>query len=290
MKTIAILGANGFVGKNAKQILKEFFNVLSFDRKGDEATFFDFEDPSSWTSVPVEKCDVILNLAAYGVVKNQQQLETMYNVNYFSVMEFYKYVREINNNLFWIQVGTAFEYNLSLGAITEESVTQPFTHYGISKLMFSTYLQNAQDNDNYIIFRPFGMFGKYEDNSKIFPYIISAQKNKQAISLSDGMQKRDYIYVNDFIFFIKNIVLKHNVDILPKVINIGAGKVRNLKEMAFDIAKNITDFDNSLWQWGLLSQRQGESSSFYNASKLAVDLGLEITEHEQAFKEIINYY
>ena len=290
MNNIAILGANGFVGRNTAKKIKQYFKFTTYDRKGDNVEYFDFFDKNSWKNLVEKEHNIIINLAAYGVVKTQQDLQTMYNVNYFKTVEFYNYLRENNKSFFWIQIGTAFEYDLSQGEITEKSITQPYTHYGISKLMCSQYLLNSQINANFTILRPFGMFGKYEDKTKIFPYLISAQKNNIPIDLSEGNQRRDYLFVEDFADFIISLIKKHNFNDLPKVINVGNGKLRSLRDMANDIAKSIENFNPDLWQWGKIPQRVGESDYFYNTSNLAFDFGLKTTEHKVAFDKIIKSY
>ena len=288
---IAILGAGGFVGRNTAEVFKnKSLNFTPYDRKGTNVDFFDFSDKASWRNLLKKEHDIIINLAAYGVVKTQQDLKTMYDVNYFQTVEFYTFLRENNKSFFWLQIGTAFEYDLSQGEITESSITQPYTHYGISKLMCSQYLLNSQNNKNFIILRPFGMFGKYEDGTKIFPYLISAQKNKEAISLSDGSQRRDYLFVEDFADFIITLIKSQNLSTLPKIINVGNGKIRSLRDMANDIAESTENYNQSLWQWGKIPHRTGESDYFYNISKLAFNLGLKTTEHKLAFKKIITFY
>ncbi len=290
MDNIAILGAGGFVGKNVAEKVKQHFNFTAYDKKGKNVEFFDFSQKNSWEKIIEKKHNVFINLAAYGVVKTQQDLKTMYNVNYFHPVEFYNFLRKNNIAFFWIQVGTAFEYDLSQGEITEKSITQPFTHYGISKLMCSEYLLKSQNNKNFVILRPFGMFGKYEDKTKIFPYLISAQKNKTKIELSEGNQRRDYLFVEDFANFIVSLVQNNNLEDLPEIINIGNGKLRSLRDMANDIAENMEIFNPDFWQWGKIPHRSGESDYFYNVSNVAFDLGLQTTEHKTAFKKIIDYY
>ncbi|NPA43956.1 MAG: NAD(P)-dependent oxidoreductase [Chlorobi bacterium] len=290
MNNIAIIGAGGFVGRNTTEKIKEHFKFIPYDRKGDNVEFFDFTDKDSWINFMKNEHNIIINLAAYGVVKTQQDLQTMYDVNYFKTVEFYNYLRKNNRPFFWIQIGTAFEYDLSQGEITEKTITQPYTHYGISKLMCSQYLLNSQTDENFLILRPFGMFGKYEDRTKIFPYLISAQKNNKKIELSEGNQRRDYLFVEDFANFIVNLIENHKLTGLPKVINLGNGKLRSLRDMANDIAESIENFNLDLWQWGKLPHRTGESDYFYNVSKIAFELGLETTEHKTAFNKIIDYY
>lgn len=290
MINIAILGASGFVGKNVAEKINNTLKNTPYDRKGKNVSYFDFSDKSSWEKLVKKEHNVFINLAAYGVVKTQLDLQPMYDTNYFNVVEFYNYLQENNKPFFWIQVGTAFEYDLQQGEITENSITQPYTHYGISKLMFSNFLINSVTQQNYIIIRPFGMFGKYEDKTKIFPYLISAQKNNEKIDLSEGNQRRDYLFVEDFADFIINLIQNHKLSALPKIINVGNGKLRTLRDMANDIALSLETYDEKLWQWGKIPHRTGESDYFYNVSSLAFDLGLKITEHQIAFEKIVDFY
>ena len=202
--------------------------------------------------------------------------------------DFYNYILSKNSNLYWIQIGTAFEYDLTQIAINEKSTCNPKTHYGISKLMMSNFLLNK--SNNFIILRPFGMFGKFEDTSKFFPALIKAQKFKQSINLSDGLQCRDYIFVEDFIAFLKTLITKINSSDLPKVINIGSNQSKSLREYSNYLIPYIPFFDNKFWNWGQISFRENESFNFYSNSKISYNYGFINSPLSTSFKKIVNYY
>ena len=196
------------------------------------------------------------------------------------------------NNCFpyWIQIGTAFEYDLSGDAIDERTACLPKTHYGISKLMMSNFLQSQAMKNNFTILRPFGMFGKYEDGSKFFPYLINAQKTKRTIDLSPGTQQRDYFYVKDLGIFIKDILLRKTYTQLPQVMNLGSREAISFRDYASILQDEIPAFDPALWNWGKVAFRKGESAMFYSASTIGSSFGFKVSPLKDGFKETADYY
>lgn len=291
---ILILGSTGFVGRNLVDGLSLHYQIYKASRNPTDSSFiyFDLHNTNSWKSIVELSPDLIINSAAYGVIKHEKDFELMYSINYLQIADFYDFLMASQVNPFWIQLGTAFEYDLTLtGGITEETNCLPKTHYGISKLMFSNFLQKKASVGSYSIFRPFGMFGKYEDESKFFPMLIKAQQNKQGIKLSEGVQERDYIFINDLADFIQLLVERKHLNQLPPVLNIGAGETQSLREYASLLATTISHYDPSLWQWGSIEFRTNESLRFYNSSELSLTVGFKKSDLKEAFsKTTLHYY
>lgn len=293
MIKVLILGANGFVGKNICNVFHNERTITLFNTSRTPKStelYFDLLQTSSWSSIIAINPDFIIDASGYGVVKNQTDLETLYKVNYLGKREFIDYVYRELPNVFWIQVGTAFEYNLEEAGLTEESSCFPKTHYGISKLLFSSYLKEVL-KERFIIIRPFGMFGEGEDISKFFPMLFNAQKNKIKVDLSDGSQYRDYFYVRDLGIFLLEMILNGNIYRAERqVINVGSGTPKTLRELSEVAAVHIPGHDPSLWNWGVIPQRFGESKKFYNASDKALQFGFKPTSLERAFQSTIHHY
>ena len=156
--------------------------------------------------------------------------------------------------------------------------------------MFSHYLLQEAVPGQFSIFRPFGMLGKFEDETKIFPALILAQKNKRVLHLSAGTQLRDYIWVSDLGRFINLLILQDRLTALPPLVNVGSGSAHSLKDLAKVIADFIPDFNPIYWNWDQWSGREGEPHSFYSESDLASKLGMELTPLSQAFRETVIHY
>mgnify|MGYP001806728111 CR=1 FL=1 len=193
MIKVLILGANGFVGKNIASVFHKEGKIELFRTSREPKyteVYFDLLQKASWSSIIDINPDFIIDASGYGVVKNQTDLDSLYKVNYLLKREFIDYIFQKLPNVFWIQIGTAFEYSLEEEGLTEESGCFPKTHYGISKLLFSIYLKEVV-KERFSIIRPFAMFGEGEDISKFFPMLIYAQKKGVKVDLSDGSQYRD---------------------------------------------------------------------------------------------------
>ena len=288
-----ILGGNGFVGQNFIRIFEKNnqIELYTSSRKPNPNQFYlDILQSNSWQIILDIKPDILIDTSGYGVVKNQSDLNTLYQINYLAKRDFFDFAFQNLPTMFWIQIGTAFEYSLEQEALTENSRCFPKTHYGISKLLFSNYLQ-SNFKERFTILRPFGMFGEGEDISKFFPLLIQAQKLRKKIDLSDGSQQRDYFYVDDLVTFVLNIIIKNKLKELDtKVINLGSGTAHTILQLSNIVATQISDFDSLLWNWGAIPQRQGENHIFFNASSVAKELGFKNTDLQKAFKNTVNYY
>lgn len=288
---VLVLGATGFVGSHIFEDLSKSFETYGSSRKanGTNQIQFDITDENTWSSVLAIEPTIIVNCIGYGVVKNELDVKQMFDINYTLTAKLFDFIFSKLPGTFLVHIGTAFEYSLDQITLTEDSICCPQTYYGISKLMASHYLLSHKNFTNYTILRPFSMFGPYEHESKIIPYLINAQKNRQAIPLSGGTQQRDYFFVKDLSNFIKTLINKpHNT--IPHLLNVGSGKTHSLIDLGKAIAAQLPDFNEEYWQWGKIPSRVGESDAFYNASDLAFENGFELSPLDKGIEQTIKYY
>lgn len=296
MKKILILGKTGFVGQNIFQFLSS--NLGNFSVWGSSSKTLmeknvitlNILDTDSYHSILHISPDYIIDCSGYGVVKHQQDIDLLYKINYFEKTKLLDFIQLELPNVKWIQIGTAFEYDLSIQKLTENSSCLPLTHYGVSKLQFNNYLQQRYKGV-FTILRPFGMFGPGEDISKFFPLLINAQQNNEPIDLSNGLQSRDYFYVKDLAQFVLKIIKEIDwKKINNRIINLGSNQPTTLRELGKILAAGIPKFNPELWQWSQIAQRNNENDIFYNHSDYAKSLGFELTNLEEAFNKTIQYY
>ncbi|WP_201986347.1 NAD-dependent epimerase/dehydratase family protein [Hymenobacter rubidus] len=296
MRKILLIGATGFVGQHIREVLAadmglELRVTARQPTTVDTQTIpFDFHYPASWQHILDVAPDIIVNAAGYGVVKEQTDLEAMYDVNYRLPVRLIKFLHAAGQEPFWLQVGTAFEYDLTEERLHEDSACVPLTHYGMSKYLCSNFLQSTANSLPFLILRPFAMFGPYESDSKLLPYLLNAQKMARPIQLSSGKQERDYFYVRDLACFINYLINNGLHELDGAVLNVGSGHPTSLKDLATSLSKFIPDFRSEIWKWGEVAQRANETQVFYNASTKATQLKLQLTPSSQAFQETISYY
>lgn len=291
---IAILGSDGFVGKNLYEDLSGLFPCYASTRSNrdlsaeDQQFFFDITVPASWDALNVILPDCIINCIGFGVIKTQTDVQQMVDINYLYTARFYEYLAQHLPDVYLIHIGTAFEYYLQEERLTEQSECTPQTYYGISKHLISNYLLTRKIIKNYTIIRPFNMFGPYENDSKIIPLLIRSQRMRSAVELSTGLQQRDYFFVKDLSKLI--IGLTAVTGSRHKIVNAGSGHPLSLKELAEKASLYIEGFEKDLWQWGKLPYREGESAAFFNDSTIASECGMTLTGLDKALEITIKYY
>jgi len=294
MRKVLLIGGTGFVGRHIKEALSTSMLLVETTRQAGAATertiHFDFANAATWQNVLAIAPDVIINSAGYGVIKEQTNVDIMYDVNYRLPVRLISLLQAQGQLPFWLQVGTAFEYDLEEQRLTESSPCVPLTHYGISKLLCSNFLQSRKNRLPFLIVRPFAMFGPYESASKLLPYLLLSQRNAQPIALSDGEQQRDYFYVKDLAAFLKQLVQGNLAELNGKVFNVGSGVPMSLKHLATQLSDFVPGFEPTRWQWGALPQRDNENKVFFNASAEAINYGLQLTPLNQAFQETTAHY
>lgn len=294
MDKILVLGSSGFVGKNISEIFSKEFTIIKSVRDKTKVAegiiWFDLLNEGSWIETTKLSPSIIINCIGYGVVKTEKELDKIYDINYIKTVAFFEFLSAYNSTIKLIHFGTAFEYDLSIEKLLETSNVLPQTHYGISKLMASNYLFQKKIRNPFVVIRPFNMFGLYEDESKIIPYLILSQKNKVTIDLSSGKQKRDYCFVEDLVIFLLRLVKEKDINEIPKCINVGTGVSTSIKEMALKLSAILPSFDSKYWNWDAIPQRIGEQHEFYNASTLSKELGFKSKDITTNLQHTINYY
>ena len=124
---------------------------------------------------------------------------------------------------------------------TEYAPTYPLSPYGIHKLTLEKYLNYYYQvyGLNYAILRFANVYGprqyKGGEAGVIAIFIDNAVKNKESIIYGDGLQTRDFVYVDDVV---NALFLVRNIDCRGEV-NISLGKEINLLELKNSIEESL---------------------------------------------------
>ncbi len=99
----------------------------------------------------------------------------------------------------WIGCGSAAEYGLVSGPVSETALPQPHTLYGISKyaLCLTTAKMCALLGLEYVWARPFALYGPQDNPQGLIPFVIRTLLRGERPSLTAGEQHWDYLYVDD---------------------------------------------------------------------------------------------
>ena len=234
---ILITGSEGFVGKRFCEFYKNH-EITKIDIKNGE-------DCRDFFKKNNDKFDLIIHLAAIVGGRETIEHEPLSVATDLSIdSEMFNWaVRTNQEKIIYFSSSAAYpvclqtkSYHLKESDINLDSIKNPDLTYGWSKLT-GEYLAKflLKKGIKVYIFRPFSGYGENQDLS--YPYSMNIKK---AISDSstfdiwgDGKQVRDFIYIDDIVFFVNKVV---ELDIL-KPLNIGSGTPINFLELAQKIMK-----------------------------------------------------
>ncbi len=257
MKKIAILGANGFLGKNATKYLaqKENYQVIALSRRFDagiEKTGIEFEivdllDPFQLTSA-LEGIDIVIQLVSTSSpgMMNRFLEEDIYN-NVIPHINFMRICSSlgVERVIFISSGGTVYGQPQYL-PIDEKHPTHPLSSHGISKLITEKYYDLFAQTEllNYVILRvsnPFGPYQLFRKSQGLIAAVIEKIKHQQDVLIyGNGLAERDYLYVDDLMHAIFQAI--ETPDISREIFNIGSGHGRSINEIVSTI-ENIIERD-----------------------------------------------
>lgn len=253
-----LTGAGGFIGSNLLNDLgNEFDFTIVDDFKKKEK--FDFIKNSTYTKkyninqidqVLREKFDIVIHMGAISNTMEQSQKKLDYhNLNYSK--KIWNYSSE--NNPILIYASSAATYGNGSGGFIDShklvNELEPLNKYGKSKNDFDKWAL-CQENypSHWYGLKFFNVYGLNEDNKANMASVIHwgvqfIHKNKfinlfksNSPDISNGEQKRDFVYSGDIVRLVKFLI---NTKPTSGLYNVGTGHARSFNELAKIIFKNL---------------------------------------------------
>lgn len=257
MSKILVTGGAGFIGSNLVDKLidlnyqvvvidnlfsgkKEYLNKL--------VTFYqaDINDKEKMAEIfNQEEFDYVYHLAAQiDVRKSVEDMVFDNQVNILGALNILEncYKNKVKKIIFASSGGAAYGFPEEIPT-SENCSTNPVSPYGINKLCFEKYLNYYYKvfGQKYSVCRLANVYGprqyKGGEAGVIAIFINNAVENKTSYIYGDGLQTRDFVYVDDVVnAFIANL----NEDIVG-IFNIGTGVEKTLLDIISAIEKAIDD-------------------------------------------------
>ena len=190
---ILLIGASGFIGKNIYQQLNEkySFGILVKSKKSH------FENSPQYTydnlnELKSEKIEIIINCAVnYGRGKISDLIES--------------------NILLPIKLLDMFEKTIKLFITFDSFYTKfeknPLIKYSTSKNQIRDWYM-CYDNLKILNLKLEHVYGKYDSKKKFIPWLIDGVLKNKTIKLSECIQKRDFIHVDEIIKLLNEVIEK----------------------------------------------------------------------------------
>ena len=215
-KTILITGGTGFIGYHLAKALKKKFKIISLSskrptdrRKIKNVIYLKcdlFKKKLLFKSLDNIKVDYVINLAGY--IDHSNKKQTL-NSHYYGCKNLVDYFRLKKNLELFLQIGSSLEYGKKNSPHHEKLKGNPNAVYGQSKLKSTNYIFKTAKKYKFkfIVLRLYQIYGPNQEINRLIPIVISSCLKNKKFKCSNGVQVRDFLYVDDLINLFKKILL-----------------------------------------------------------------------------------
>lgn len=212
---IAVIGANGFIGKHLSEILSmdSRNNLFLFGRSAISnntnlnAVYYcvDLSDKEG-VGEKFKNIDIVYYLASVSIPATtwNNPMEEIHK-NLIPFLEFLEGLKETKCKKIAFVSSAGTVYGPTHGKVSEQSDKNPFSPYGIIKLSMEHFLNyyQAKYDFNFDIYRVSNVYGIGQDVSKglgvINIFLDTINREGKVRVFGDGTNTRNYIYVEDVV-------------------------------------------------------------------------------------------
>jgi len=221
MTSIFITGSSGFVGLNLIEYLRSFFIFIKYEREA-----------------PIDiNQDIVIHLAGKAHdIKKTSNSDEYYQVNTELTKKIFDAFLTSNAKVFIILSSVKAVADEVEGVLTEESIPNPITHYGKSKLLADQYILSKQipEGKRIYILRPCMIYGPGNKGNLSLLYKLVSKGIPWPLGIFDN--KRSFCSIDNLIFIIKELIDRD--DIPSGVYNVADDEALSTNEVISLIAKS----------------------------------------------------
>lgn len=299
MERLFLIGGSGFIGKNFVDVFDKEYEIFVFDRFIDEDFFSHYNAQTcriDLVSDAIPDCypspDYIVNLSS--IVNTSDDLtlfDQLISSNLKVLLNLYEQYKTCETLKLFVQFGSSEEYGVVATPFREETREEPSTPYALVKQLVVNTSMMLYRNFKFPIMavRPGNLFGKYQNTKRFIPYIITQLSKNEPLNVSKCEQKRDFMYINDFVKCLNRLLDNHENG-KGEIVNISTGQSVSLRAL-IDMCRDILG-SRSVVNYGAVP---------YKANEI-MDLNCSVRKYETivgepvdcdlriALKECVDYY
>jgi nucleoside-diphosphate-sugar epimerase len=282
---VAVLGASGFIGRWVARALcasQANVSLIVRSREVAEEIFSRYDIRGDVFEVDLRDREVVrklfqnirpsitFNLAGYGVDRSERDEKAAYQINGHLVKTIGEVISEIRDQQWFgqdvVHVGSALEYGAIRGNLSEDSIPNPTTLYGKSKLAGTHLLTHCCKTFEMkgVTARLFTVYGPGEHRGRLLPSLLEAARTGESLPLTAGEQKRDFTYVEDVAEGLLRLGLTTAKP--GEIVNLTTGKLTSVRSFA-ETAAEILQIPHERLKFGMIPTRSEEM----NHSEVALE-------------------
>lgn len=262
MKKVLITGATSFIGRHLiKNLLNEYQIIAVVRPKSKKASMLpessnlikvelDMNEYNRISEKINENIDVFIHLAWAGTRGKERNDINLQEKNYFCSIMALKCAVDLNTKTF-ISAGSQAEYGLWTKEykLSEKEISKPNTEYGKFKLKFYNKAIGIckENNIRFIEPRFFSLYGPGDFEGTMVISILKKMLLGMECDLTKGIQKWDFLYINDAVLGIKQLIENRKAS---GIYNFGYGESHLLKDYIrkmYEITKSTSKLN-----WGII--------------------------------------
>lgn len=266
---ILIVGGTGFIGRHlAERCLKDtpFVTCLGLRSKKSfskdiEFIHADISDKKQLQSVLLDKSfHYVFNLGGYidhtAYFKGGRRLIESHFIGLMNLIDCLN-KEELKG---FVQIGSSDEYGNSSAPQRETMRESPISPYSFAKTAASHFIQMLSNIEGFpgVVFRLFLVYGPGQDEKRFLPQIIAAFLRNESVETTEGMQMRDFCYIDDVIDGIIKAAVTDEAK--GRIINIGSGIPISIRDM---INKTADIIGKGRAVFGARPYRYGENMELF---------------------------
>lgn len=179
---------------------------------------------------------VIMHLALESIVFTNIAEEEMHRVNVAPLESMFKYLSRVPGSRL-IHTGSAWVLEPGID-LAEDTDVYPHSPYAKAKIILDKLLPELQARYgvDWINLRLFNVYGKYESDQRLMPYLVSTLPYGKKAKLSHGNQLRDFNEVDD-VSEAYALALRAGINACGQVYHIGTGHGLTIREFSKIVAE-----------------------------------------------------
>ena len=91
----------------------------------------------------------------------------------------------------------------------------------------------------YVILRLYQVYGPNQSINRLIPIVISSCIKNKKFKCSSGIQKRDFLYIDDFVNLINKLILTKKE--IKGIFNVGSGNPKSVRDTIEIIQKKLKE-------------------------------------------------